>query len=189
MTPSGKSVAVIVLSYLLFGLFNWVQFGAFVVPVTYTPLVVFAIIGISFVQNSKKLTKKDLFLFVFALSGLILHPFLWEITLSQQQQFVLYNHIGFEIIKIVQWVSLTIFFILSAYQLQTKKLLPEWLLLSMITLGCLFNPPSWYFSGLFILSGIIAFLWLRTRDDSHNFLMEILVGIGIIQLVNIFYLI
>lgn len=188
MTPSGKSVGIIVLSYLLFGLFSLFQFGVFVVPVTYSQPVIFAIVTIVFVQNRKQLKSGHVLLFIYALTGFVLHPFLWEIYLRQDQQYELYDSIGFDLLKIIQWIALTLFFLWISYNRVENKLKIEWLIPALLTIGCFFNPPVWYFSLLFILSGLSAFYTLRRRTVGSDFLMEILVGTGIIYFVNVFFI-
>lgn len=187
MTQTGKSVAIILLSYLLFGLFNLFQFGEFVVPVVYTELVVFVMIAVSFLQNRKELTKTHLYLFTFSIIGLILHPFIWEIFLNQEQQLRLHHFIGFDILKILQWIALTLFFYFLSYDKAANKLKIEWLVPAALTLVCLFNPPMGYVHFLFILAGLSAFYSIRRRN-SDDFVMEIVVGIGILHIINSFYL-
>lgn len=187
MTPSGRTVSVIVLSYLLFGLFSLFQFGSFVVPVTYNELVTFIIVTVVFFQNQKQLKLHHLFLFVFALSEFILHPFMWEIFLDQEQQYKVYSGTGFDILRIVKWISLSVFFVLTTYRLKPKKPSPEWLLPAILAAGSLFNPPHWYFPIPFIAAGILAFWQLRKGENPQRFLLEILVGLGLIHLVNVFY--
>jgi hypothetical protein len=187
MTQTGKSVAIILLSYLLFGLFTLFQFGEFVVPVVYTELVVFVMVTVSYLQNRKDLTKTHAYLFLFASIGLILHPFIWEIFLNQEQQFRLRNFIGFDILKILQWIALTLFFYFLSYDRSANKLKIEWLVPAILTPVCLFNPPMGYVHFLFILSGLSAFYSIRRRNID-DFIMEVLVGIGILNIINSFYL-
>lgn len=190
MTPSGKTISVVVLSYLLFGLFNLFQFGAFVVPVTYTELVIFIMVLASYVQNREQLRKYHLLLFIYALTGFILHPFLWEIFLNQEQQYTLYNFISFDILRIIQWILLALFFFSLSYNREENTLKIEWLIPAVLAIGCLFNPPMWYPALMFILSGLSALYTLRRRQVTEGeFTMEILIGIGVIYLINIFYLI
>lgn len=187
MTPSGKSVGIIVLSYLLFGLFNLFQFGAFVVPVTYNELIVFVIVSIVFSQNWKQLKSGHFLLFTYSLIGFGLHPFLWEIVLDQDQQSTFYDFILFDILAIFRWIFLTLFFLWLSYNRDENKLKVEWLIPALMTIGCFFNPPIWYISLLFIISGLSAFYTLSRRTIGTDFLMNILIGIGIIYLTSIFY--
>lgn len=187
MSPSGKSVAVIVLSYVLFGLFNLFQFGVVVLPVTYTELVVFILVSVVLIQHLKQLTAVHITLFAFSLIGFILHPFLWEIALNQEHQYQLYNFIGFDLLKIVQWITLAVFFLLLSYNKAAHALKIEWLIPAVMSLGCLFNPPMWYFSLLFSIAGFSAFYTLRRRTVGGDFLMDVLIGIGVIYFLNIFF--
>lgn len=187
MTPSGKSVAVIVLSYVLFGLFNLFQFRTFVLPVTYTELVIFVLVSSVFVQHLKQLNAVHIVLLSFSLTGLIVHPFLWEIVLNQQEQYQLYDTLIFDVLNIIRWLLLSLFFLLLSYNREKHLLKIEWLIPAVLSLGCLFNPPMWYFSLLFILSGFSAFYTLRRRTVGSNFLMDVLIGIGLIYFLNVFY--
>ncbi|NGF76901.1 hypothetical protein G5B10_13520 [Fluviicola sp. SGL-29] len=189
MSPSGKSVTVIVLSYVLFGLFNLFQFGTFVLPVTYTELVIFILVTTVFVQHLKYLNRAHLSLFTFSLTGLIIHPFLWEIFLNQQQQYQLYDSIVFDVLSIVKWMLLALFFLLLSYDREKHMLKIEWLVPSLISLGCLLNPPMWYFPFLFIVSGFSAFYTLRRRTVGGDFTMDVLIGIGVIYFLNLFFLV
>lgn len=187
MTPSGKSAGIIVLSYLLFGLFNLFQFGVFVVPVPYAELVIFTLITVVFIQNWKELKSGHFLLFIYSLIGFGLHPFLWEIMLNQQQQSTFYDLILFDFLTIIRWISLILFFLWISYNRDENKLKIEWLIPALMTIGCFFNPPIWYFSLVFIISGLSAFYTLRRRTIGTDFTMEILIGIGIISAVNVFY--
>jgi hypothetical protein len=187
MTASGKSVGIIVLSYLLFGLFNLVQFGVFVVPVPYTELIVFMIVSVVFTQNWKQLKRYHIFLFSYALIGFVLHPFLWEIFLNREQQFILVDSIFYDILRIIELISLITFFVLLSYDRDKNLLKIEWLIPAILGVVCFFNPPMWYLSMLFILSGLSAFYTLRRRTIGTDFTMEILIGMGIIYAVNLFY--
>lgn len=187
MSPSGKSVAVIVLSYVLFGLFNLFQFGVFVLPVTYAELVVFVLVVSVFVQHLNQLNAVHIILLAFSLTGLVIHPFLWEIILNQQEQYQLYDSIVFDILNIIRWLLLSLFFLLLSYDREKHLLKIEWLVPSIISLGCLLNPPMWYFSLLFILSGFSAFYTLRRRTTGSNFLVDVLIGIGVMYFLNVFY--
>lgn len=187
MTSSGKSVGIIVLSYLLFGLFNLFQFGAFVVPVTYNELIVFILVSVVFSQNRKDLKSGHWLLFAYSFIGFGMHPFLWEIILNQQQQSTFYDLILFDILAVLRWISLALFFLWLSYNRNENKLKIEWLLPAMMTICCFFNPPVWYFSLLFIISGLSAFYTLKRRTIGTDFIMDILIGIGIIYFTSIFY--
>ncbi len=187
MSPSGKTISVIVLSYLLFGLFNLFQFGQFVVPVTYNALVVFVITCAAFIPNRKQLKTVHALFFMSASLGFMLHPFLWEIFLSQEQQFSLFDNTVFDVLKIIQCVILTTFFLMVSYNKEENKLKIEWLIPALLSAGCLFNPPMWYVALLFILSGLSAFYTLRRRTIGTDVLMNVLVGTGVIYLISIFY--
>lgn len=187
MTPSERSVGIIVLSYLLFGLFNLFQFGTFVVPVTYNEIIVFVIVSVVFAQNRKKLKFGHLLLFTYSFIGFGLHPFVWEIILNQEQQSTFYDFILFDILAVFRWILLVLFFLWISYNRDENKLKIEWLIPALMTIGCFFNPPTWYFSLLFIISGLSAFYTLRRRTIATDFLMDILIGIGILYLTSIFY--
>ncbi|HLU86329.1 MAG TPA: hypothetical protein VKZ44_01150, partial [Taishania sp.] len=69
---------------------------------------------------------------------------------------------------------------------EEHKLKIEWLLPCVLSLGLLFNPPLWYTNMLFILTGFSAFYTLRRRTVGTDFLMEVLIGIGVVYLMNCF---
>lgn len=185
--PLERSTSIIVLSYLLFGLFNFFQFGEFIVPVPYSELVVFLIVIISFIQNRKGLEKKHLFLLFYSIIGVIVHPFLSEIFLTPEQQNSLYDLLLFDILNIIKWILLTMFLASLTYNKEKHQLKLEWLIPTLMSFLCLFNFPLKYIAILFILIGLSAFYTLRKRTIVKDFLMEILIGIGIIYMINIFY--
>ena len=186
MTATGKSISIVVLSYFLFGIFNLFQFGQFVVPITYVELFVFVLTLVGFAPHFKGLTKVHYTFLGFATLGVIIHPFFWEIFLDQQAQFSVQNNIIFDILRITQCLILALFFLLVSYNKAEHKLKIEWLLPCVLSLGLLLNPPSWYTNMLFILSGFSAFYTLRKRTIAPDFLMEVLIGIGVVCIINCF---
>lgn len=187
MSPTGKSVAVVVLSYLLFGLFNLTQYGAFVVPVTYIELVVFILAIIPAFTDWKGVNKLHLSFLIYALLGLVGHPFMWEIVLDQQAQLQLFDHLAFDILKILQIVVLAYFFYCVSYDEEKHRLRIEWLVPAALTIGLFFNPAAWYIHLLFMMSGFSASYAIQRRmlDDA---IYPILIGIGILYTVNAFYI-
>lgn len=184
---SKKSVSITVLSYFLFGLFVFLEYGEFVVPVPYNPLVVFLIVSTTFLANWKALSRPHYLLLIFATIGFLLHPFLWEITLNQAQQIQLFSSLIIDVLRGIQILTLVLFFVTVSYDKDANKLKIEWLLPAIMVVGCFFNPPMWYFSLIFIVAGLSAFYTLRRRTTTPDFLMDVLIGIGIIYLVSIFY--
>lgn len=187
MSRSGKAISIIVLSYLLFGLFNLFQHGYFLVPVTYNALVVFIIALAAFLPNLKQLKQVHVLFFTYSFAGCILHPFLWEIALSREQQFQLFDSLAFDVLRIIQWVVLIAFFLKTSYNRVENKLKIEWLIPAVFATGCLFNPPMWYICLLFIVSGLSAFYTLKRRTIGTDSLMDVLIGTGVIYLVSVFY--
>jgi|GEM_PF-4321568 len=187
MSSTGKSVAIVVLSYLLFGLFNLTQYGAFVVPVTYIELVVFILAIIPAFTDWKGVTKVHLSFFAYALLGLIGHPFIWEIMLDQQTQLELYNHVAFDIIKIVQITLLVYFFYCVSYDKEKHRLRIEWLVPAALSFGLFFNIGIWYLHLLFIMAGFSAFYAIRRRELDES-IFPVLLGTGILYLINTFYI-
>lgn len=146
-------------------------------------------VSVVFVQNWKQLQRPHIFLLTYALIGFLAHPFLWEIFLNQTQQFSLFNSLAFDVLKIVQLIVLAIFFFIESYDKNEHKLKIEWLIPAVLVLGCLLNPPMWYVSIVFIISGLSAFYTLGRRTIGTNFTMELLIGIGIIYAVNLFFVV
>lgn len=164
----GKSVSIIVLSYFLFGLFILWEYGTFAVPVTYNDIIVFLIVLTTFLPKWKQLKATHYLLFSYAFFGFLIHPFLWEISLSQQQQFDFFHSIRIDIAKIIQLLSLILFFLVVSYDKKANKLKLEWLVPAVMSIGCFFY-PAWYLSLVFIVSGLSAFYTLRRRTTIPDF--------------------
>ena len=187
MSATGKSVALVVLSYVLFGLFNLIQFGAFVVPVTYIELVVFILAIIPAFTDWKGVTKVHLSFFIYALLGLIGHPFIWEIMLNQQAQLALFDHLAFDIIKIIQIPLLAYFFYCVSYDKEKHRLRIEWLVPAALSIGLFFNIGAWYLHMIFIMAGCSAFYAIQRRELDES-IFPVLLGTGILYLINVFYI-
>lgn len=187
MKATEKSIQLIILTYLMFGLINLFQHHAFLVPLTYSELFIFAIVAISFIQNWKQLEKAHFLLLGFSILSIVIHPFFWEIFLSVNQQADLYNSIIFDILKIVQWIALALFFFILSYNREENVIKLEWLVPTLMALVCLFNPPLWYVSLVFIIAGLSALYTVKRRSLTGSYVMTILMGIGIIHFVNFFY--
>lgn len=187
MSSTGKTISIIVLSYLLFGLFVFFEFGQFVVPVVYSPLFVFLMVTVVLFQRWKDRNAKMGLVLLYAIIALILNPFLWEVVLNQSQQHTLQNHLLLDVLKIIQWISVFIFFLLLAFNEKRNLFITFWLIPSVLSLGCLLNPPIWYFAIPFIVAGIVAIMRLQNKEVSNDYLMEILIGMGILNSINLFY--
>lgn len=187
MKTSVRSIQLIILTYIMFGVINLFQYHAFIVPLTYSALFVFTIIVISFTQNWKQLEKTHFLLLGYSIISLIIHPFFWEISLDVKQQTNLYNSIIFDILQIIQWIVLALFFFLLSYDREKNVIKLEWLVPSVMALVCLFNPPLWYISLVFIIAGMSALYTVKRRELTGNYMMDVLMGIGIIQFINFFY--
>lgn len=186
MTSTAKSIATVVLTYFIFGLFNLLRFGEYLVPVTYIELFVFVICVIAFVQNKRQIKHFHYLFVAFASFSLISHPFFGEIVMSQQQQIAFYNSWIINILAAVKWLLLSFFFFLLCYDKEKNVLKIEWLLPSVLALACVLYDARWYVNFIFLLAGLSAFYTLRRRSIGKNFIMEILIGVGFLYLFGIF---
>lgn len=187
MATTIKTIQVVVLTYLLFGVFNLFQHHYFLVPVTYSELFVFVMIASAFVENRKAIDRFHWLLFGYSLFSFIAHPFFWEIFLNTTQQQQLFNTLLFDVVRIIQWLLLSAFFVLLSYDRDKNVLKLEWLVPAAMTLGCLFNPPLWYVALTFIISGLSAVYSIKRRLLVTGYIMPVLIGIGALQLINFFY--
>ncbi|MCO5260489.1 MAG: hypothetical protein M9916_10130 [Crocinitomicaceae bacterium] len=187
MAHTVKTVQIIVLTYLLFGLFNLFQHHYFLVPVTYSELFVFALILIPFFQNWKQKERFHWSIVAFSAISMLIHPFFWEIALNSTEQQAIFSSIVFDGLKIIQWVLLAVFFFFVSYDRDKNVIKLEWLVPSIMTIGCLFNPPLWYISLVFIISGLSALYSIKRRMIVGEYIFPVLIGIGMIHFINFFY--
>lgn len=187
MTKSAKTTALVVLTYVLFGLINLLQGGSFVVPVVYVDLFVFVLTSVVFLQEIKSMRLPQWIFFAYASLSFLAHPFIWEICFNQETFFSVIDHVAFDIMRAVKWLLLATSFLLIGYDKSKNVLKIEWLLMTLLALVPLFFSKSWYSCMLFVIAGWWAYYAIARRKEVEIFHYHVLIGMGVMYFVNLFF--
>jgi len=184
MATTKQPIAIILLVYFLFGLFHLVQFKSFILPTPYSNFVVFALTLTLFFSKTNKADIPAFLLGGFAVLDVLIHPFLWEIILSAQEQNHLNNSFLFSILSVFRPICLTLFFGKLCLE-KTHRIL--WCVPLLLSIGGFWYYESIYLSIIFLSSGLCAFYFILSKRDSSILRMKVLLAIGFIHAINLIY--